>query len=106
MTLPLPKIIEKQETGIDTVPKKPEMYQVLLHNDHYTTMEFVIDVLVSIFHKAISEATQIMLAVHHKGVGMCGIYTYEIAETKVKKVQQLAEKNGFPLLCTFEKVDG
>lgn len=105
MTSPLPKIVEKQEIETNRASKKPPMYQVLLHNDHYTTMEFVVDILVQIFHKTISEATQIMLAVHHKGIGVCGIYTYEIAETKVKKVQKKAEQNGFPLLCTFEKVD-
>lgn len=82
---------------------EPAMYKVLLHNDDYTTMEFVVDVLMSIFHKSNDEATQIMLNVHHQGVGLCGIYVYEIAETKVETVHTLARENGFPLRCSMEE---
>ena len=98
-----PNVIERGKEGVST--KQPPLYQVLLHNDHYTTMEFVVEILVRIFHKSFPAANHIMLSVHHTGVGVCGVYTYEIAETKVKTVLQIAEQNGFPLLCTFEKVD-
>jgi ATP-dependent Clp protease adaptor protein ClpS len=95
-----------EEGGIATITKKkvqlPKKYKVLLHNDDYTTMEFVIFVLQSVFHKPLNEAEKIMLEVHRKGVGLCGIYTYEIAESKVKKVERLARDNSHPLMCTFE----
>ncbi len=83
--------------------KKPAMYKVLLLNDDYTPMEFVVDVLERFFGKANEEAVQIMLHVHQKGVGVCGIYTYEIAETKVTQVVDYARKNQHPLQCTLEK---
>lgn len=79
------------------------MFRVLLHNDDYTTMEFVVDVLMAIFKKTVEEATQIMLNVHKKGIGVCGVYTREIAETKVEAVIRLAHENGYPLRCTMEK---
>lgn len=82
--------------------KEPELYRVILHNDDYTTMEFVIDVLQSIFHKSTREAEEIMWTVHEKGQAVCGIYTYEIAETKVEQVKLKARQNGFPLLATLE----
>ena len=81
----------------------PPMYRVLLLNDDYTTMEFVIDVLKTVFHKSDVEATRIMLNVHQAGVGICGVYTYEIAETKVDTVHSLARENGFPLKCSMER---
>jgi len=84
--------------------EEPTKYKVLLHNDDYTTIDFVVDVLVGIFHKNSSEAEVIMMAVHHKGKAVCGIYTYEIAETKVYQVKELAKTNGFPLLATMEEV--
>ena len=83
--------------------KLPPMYKVLLLNDDYTPMEFVVDVLQHIFQKNREEATQIMLHVHQKGVGVCGVYTYEIAETKVTQTVDYARKNQHPLQCTLEK---
>jgi ATP-dependent Clp protease adaptor protein ClpS len=83
--------------------KKPPLYKVLLHNDDFTTMEFVVDILRSVFHKSESDAVHIMLAVHQQGVGVAGVYTYEIAEAKVDKVTQLAQASEFPLLCTLEE---
>lgn len=83
--------------------KKPPLYKVLLHNDDFTTMEFVVYVLQSVFHKAEMDAVQIMLAVHQQGVGVAGVYTYEIAEAKVNKVSNLAQANDYPLLCTLEE---
>ncbi len=84
--------------------KKPRMHKVILFNDDFTSMEFVITVLVEVFRKSMSEATQLTLQIHHKGVGVCGVYSYEIAETKVALVLQLAEKNEFPLQATLEEV--
>ncbi|MBL0716753.1 MAG: ATP-dependent Clp protease adapter ClpS [Desulfosarcina sp.] len=82
---------------------EPSMYKVLLHNDDYTTMDFVIDVLVSVFNKSSENASIIMLNVHKQGIGVCGIYTYDVAETKVKIVETLAREKDFPLKCTMEK---
>ncbi|MCR9218885.1 MAG: ATP-dependent Clp protease adapter ClpS [Alphaproteobacteria bacterium] len=83
--------------------KKPSMYKVLMLNDDYTPMEFVVYVLERFFGKSRDEATQIMLHVHHRGVGVCGVYTYEVAETKVTQVMDTARKEGHPLQCTLEK---
>src|SRR3954470_17582314 len=83
--------------------KRPSLYRVLLLNDDYTPMEFVIQVLERFFNKAREEATHIMLHVHHNGVGECGVYTYEIAETKVTQVMDYARKNQHPLQCVMEK---
>ncbi len=83
--------------------KKPSLYKVLMLNDDYTPMEFVVDILEGVFGKGHQEATEIMLHVHYKGVGICGVYTYEIAETKVNQVMDLARKNQHPLQCTIEK---
>lgn len=85
-----------------TKVKRPPRYKVLLHNDDYTTMEFVVYVLERIFGKTKEEAYAVMLLVHNEGRGVCGIYTYEVAETKMKKVSLEAKKNGHPLLCTIE----
>ena len=79
------------------------MYRVLLHNDDYTTMEFVVEVLVHIFHTTIEGATRIMLNVHEKGIGVCGVYTFEVAETKVETVHSIARDHGFPLKCSMER---
>ncbi|MBV38714.1 MAG: ATP-dependent Clp protease adapter ClpS [Rhodospirillaceae bacterium] len=84
--------------------KKPSMYRVLLLNDDYTPMEFVVHVLERYFNKDQQEATQIMLHVHQKGIGVCGIFPFEIAETKVMQVTDLARKNQHPLQCTMEKI--
>ena len=90
-------------TKSEVKTKKPSMYKVLLLNDDYTPMEFVIHVLQRFFRKSLEEATEIMLHVHHSGVGICGVYTYEIAETKVNQVLTAAEKHQHPLQCTMEK---
>jgi len=82
--------------------KKPSLYKVLLLNDDYTTMDFVIEVLETIFNKAPAEAYRIMMAVHTQGKGLCGLYPHEIAETKVSSVIELARSNGFPLLAAME----
>jgi ATP-dependent Clp protease adaptor protein ClpS len=95
------------QTGvvIKTRPKtkKPSMYKVLMLNDDYTPMEFVVHVLERFFNKSREEATRIMLHVHTRGVGVCGVYTYEVAETKVTQVMDLARQNQHPLQCTIEK---
>ena len=83
---------------------EPPMYRVLLHNDDYTTMEFVVELLMYVFNKSFEDATRIMLNVHRSGKGVCGIYPYEVAETKVEMVHQLAKERGFPLKSTMEKV--
>ena len=82
---------------------EPPMFKVLLHNDNYTTMEFVVEILILVFRRSPEDAVEIMLNVHHKGVGICGVYTYEISETKVNEVHALAKQHGFPLKCTMEK---
>lgn len=83
--------------------KKPSMYKVIMLNDDYTPMEFVVMVLQDVFRKTQDEATQIMLNVHKRGVGVCGVYTYEIAETKVVQVMDIARKNQHPLQLQLEK---
>jgi ATP-dependent Clp protease adaptor protein ClpS len=83
--------------------EKPPLYKVLLHNDNYTTMEFVVYVLVAIFNREEEDAVRIMLQVHNDGVGVAGIYTYEIAETKASKVIDLAREQEYPLMCTVQE---
>lgn len=90
-------------TRTRTQTRKPSMYRVLLLNDDYTPMEFVITVLRRYFNKNPDEATRIMLHVHHHGVGECGVYTYEVAETKVTQVMDFARKHQHPLQCIMEK---
>ncbi len=94
-------------TGVAVKPavrvKKPSMYKVIMLNDDYTPMEFVVMVLERYFSKSHDEATHIMMHVHQKGVGICGVYTYEIAETKVTQVMDLARQHQHPLQCTLEK---
>jgi ATP-dependent Clp protease adaptor protein ClpS len=96
-----------RQTGIalKTRPKtaRPGMFKVLLLNDDFTPMDFVIHVLEKIFNKSPAEATEIMLHVHRRGVGLCGVYTFEIAETKVNQVMDFARANEQPLQCTMEK---
>ena len=84
-------------------PKKPSMYKVLLLNDDYTPMEFVVLVLQSFFRMSLEDATRVMLHVHQKGVGVCGIFSYEVAESKVSQVIDFARQNQHPLQCTLEK---
>ena len=83
--------------------EKPPLFKVLLHNDDFTTMEFVVDILQYVFHRPEPDALQIMLAVHHQGVGVAGVYPYEIADAKVNKVTELAGAQDYPLLCTLEQ---
>lgn len=82
--------------------KKPRRYRVLLHNDDYTTMDFVMMVLMNIFHHNETEAMRIMLKVHHEGIGVAGIYSFEVAETKANKTMELARRDDFPLQCSVE----
>ncbi len=93
------------DTSLETIYAldEPKQYRVILHNDHYTSMEFVIQILTVIFHKSIQEAQEIMLQVHEKGKGVCGVYTHEIAQTKAAQVSKLAKQNSFPLLATVEE---
>ena len=91
-------------TKTRTKTKKPSLYRVLMLNDDYTPMEFVVHVLERFFNKNQDEATQIMLHVHQKGIGVCGVYPYDIAETKVVQVMDFARKHQHPLQCTMEKV--
>jgi ATP-dependent Clp protease adaptor protein ClpS len=93
------EVISETRDEID----EPPMYKVLLHNDDYTTMEFVVEILMLVFNKSPEEAVEIMLNVHQKGIGICGVYTYEVSETKVSTVHDLARENGFPLKCTMEE---
>ena len=92
-------------TQTRTKTKRPSMYRVLLLNDDYTPMEFVVYVLERYFNKSREQATQIMLHVHNHGVGVCGVFTFEVAETKVAQVLDLARRNEHPLQCTMEKED-
>ncbi len=95
------------EEGVDSEIRdevcEPPMYRVLLHNDDYTTMDFVVEILMLVFNKSPEEAVNIMLNIHRKGTGMCGVYTYEVSETKVETVHAIAREHGFPLKCTMEK---
>ena len=90
-------------TKTRTRTRKPAMYKVLMLNDDYTPMEFVVHVLERFFNKSRDESTRIMLHVHRSGVGVCGVFTYEVAETKVTQVMDLARQNQHPLQCTIEK---
>lgn len=91
-----PDILDEREV------QEPRKYKVLLHNDDYTTMDFVVEVLMRVFRKSETEATIIMLQIHNEGYGVCGLYTAEVAETKVDMVHRLAKSAGFPLRCTME----
>lgn len=82
--------------------KRPSMYRVLMHNDDYTTMDFVVAVLEEVFNKSYEDAMRIMLAIHTNGIGVCGVYTAEVAETKIAMVHRHAEEFGFPLRCSME----
>ncbi len=95
------------QIGVATKPqakaKKPSMYKVLLLNDDYTPMEFVVLILKRFFRMDLEQATRVMLHVHQKGVGVCGVFSYEVAETKVTQVMDFARENQHPLQCTLEK---
>ena len=95
-------IITRTRTKTERALKKPPLYKVLLHNDDYTTREFVVEVLKSVFHRPEPEAIRIMLLVHNSGVGVAGVYTYEVAEMKVRTVEALAKQREFPLMLSIE----
>jgi ATP-dependent Clp protease adaptor protein ClpS len=97
--IPATKVVVKDRPKT----KKPAMYRVILLNDDYTPMEFVVQVLERFFQKSREDATQIMLHVHRRGVGICGVFTYEVAETKVHQVVEFARRHQHPLQCTLEK---
>jgi len=89
---------------VDGEIAEPDMYRVLLHNDHYTSMDFVVEVLQTVFRKPLLEAVKIMLDVHRKGIGVGGTFTFDVARTKTGQVREMAEAREFPLKCTYEKV--
>ena len=97
-----PDIREDVTTDIDEETTEPPLYKVLLHNDDFTTKEFVVTVLVSVFNKSLDQATQLMWSVHRHGVGVAGVYPFEVAETKIGIVKATAEEYGFPLKMTME----
>jgi len=97
----MPKYEEALEIAEEL--QEPRMFKVLLHNDDYTSMEFVVEILRTVFHKTEEQAVQMMLQVHEKGKAVCGIYSFEIAQTKAEQVKQRAKKNEFPLLATIEE---
>ena len=96
-------VVEKTESK--TKLERPPLYRVFLHNDDFTTMEFVVFILQTVFSHGESDAIRIMLNVHREGIGLAGVYTYEVAEMKVDKVTSIAQANEFPLLCTMEEDD-
>lgn len=91
------------EENAKTIVKQPKLYKVILLNDDYTTMDFVVEILISIFHKTAAESTKIMLDVHHKGKGIVGVYTYDIASTKIYQVEKKAKEKNFPLKAVMEE---
>ncbi|MCL2230674.1 MAG: ATP-dependent Clp protease adaptor ClpS [Treponema sp.] len=97
-----PKVKDKPASKTTEKVKEPEQYKVILLNDHYTTMEFVIEVLMLIFHKGLEDANRIMLDVHEKGRGIVGVFTWDIAVTKAEQVHAVAQINEFPLRCIVE----
>ena len=99
----MPSTGEKLQERVKTQQKEPEMYQVILLNDDYTTMEFVVNVLETVFQKSPAEAFQVMMHVHTAGRGLAGVYPWEVAETKVETVTSLAREEGYPLKAVTEK---
>ena len=97
----MPKFEEELELDLEL--HEPQMFRVLLHNDDYTSMDFVVEVLMGIFHKTHAQAEQIMLQIHEKDKAICGVYSFEIAQTKAQQVKQQAKQNEFPLLATIEE---
>ena len=94
-----------EKTESKTKLERPPLYKVLLHNDDFTPMEFVVFILQTIFNHGENDAVRLMLDVHRKGIGLAGVFTFEVAEMKVDKVTSLAQANEFPLLCTMEEDD-
>lgn len=97
------KTVFSTESRTEDQVKEPGRYTIILHNDNYTTMDFVVSVLREIFHKPAIEANRIMLDVHRKGKGRVGVYPYDIAATKLYQVENMASRSGFPLKCTMER---
>ena len=97
----MPKFEEEFDLALEL--QEPQMFKVLLHNDDYTSMDFVVEVLIGIFHKTHVQAEQIMLQIHEKDKAICGVYSFEIAQTKAQQVKQKAKQNEFPLLATIEE---
>jgi ATP-dependent Clp protease adaptor protein ClpS len=97
-----PDIQEGVISDIDEEVSEPPMYKVLLHNDDFTTKEFVVSILVAVFNKSLDDATRLMWEIHKKGTGLCGVYPFEVAETKIGIVTATARENGFPLKSTME----
>jgi ATP-dependent Clp protease adaptor protein ClpS len=97
------QIEESVRSRVEDQTKEPPMFRVLLHNDDYTTMEFVVEILMYVFNRSPESAAQIMMNVHKQGVGVCGTYPHEIAETKVDTVHNLARESGYPLRCSMEQ---
>ncbi|MBI2839700.1 MAG: ATP-dependent Clp protease adapter ClpS [Acidobacteria bacterium] len=93
------EVLEKPRSAVKT----PSLYKVILHNDDYTTMEFVVQILETVFQKTPAEAHRLMMQVHTEGYGVCGAYTYEVAETKVTQTHELARASGYPLLASIEE---
>ena len=90
-------------TGIDEETAEPPNFKILLHNDDYTPKAFVVEILLAVFNKSLEDATRLMWYVHKNGIGVCGIYPFELAETKIAQVTELARENGFPLKLTLEE---
>ena len=97
----MPNYEEELEFALEL--EEPQMFKVLLHNDDYTSMDFVVEILTGVFHKTHAQAEQIMLQIHEKGKAICGVYSFEIAQTKAQQVKQKAKQNEFPLLATIEE---
>lgn len=94
----------RTEHHLELITREPKRYHVYLLNDHYTSMDFVMDILMGVFRKNFTDAYRIMMEVHQSGRGLCGTYSHEIAETKVQQVAQLAREGGFPLKAIYEEV--
>lgn len=99
-----PSYDEQADVAAENDLREPDMFRVILHNDHYTTMDFVVEVLMEIFQKPAAEAMKIMMNVHRHGHGVCGVYTYDIAVTKVNRVHAMAKSRGYPLKSSYERV--
>ncbi|MCF6244802.1 MAG: ATP-dependent Clp protease adaptor ClpS [Sulfurovum sp.] len=97
----MPKFQEELDLAIEL--EEPQMFKVLLHNDDYTSMDFVVEILTGVFHKSQQDAEKIMLQIHEFGKSICGVYSFEIAQTKTQQVKKRAKQNEFPLLATVEE---
>ena len=98
-----PDLQDETITGLNEETAEPPNFKVLLHNDDYTPRAFVVEILLAVFNKSLEDATQLMWHVHKNGIGVCGMYPFEVAETKISRVTELARENGFPLKLTLEE---